>query len=113
MLSCTKQNCKTSIFLRQLLARANLQRADLARAELFKTAFSSADLRNANLSLAYLQQANFRLARLQGAEFRDATGLDDADFHQAIYDNKAIWPTGFDPQSFGAKLSSNNSGYEV
>lgn len=71
----------------------NLEGADLEKANLAR-----ANLTGANLARANLTRANLVLANLKGANLEGST-LAEADLSRAKYDNKTIWPVGFDPKS--------------
>jgi Pentapeptide repeats (8 copies) len=91
------------------LQLANLQGANLWRAELrgavlwaadLQGAVLGADLQGANLMGAKLQGAVLLGAVLQGAKLHGAdlqgAKLHGADLHGAKYDDRTVWPDGFD-----------------
>ena len=72
------------------LSGANLSRADLGSANLTGASLAGADLSEANLSGAYLWRAD-----LSGAN------LSEANLAGAAYDEKTVFPDGFDPEEHG------------
>lgn len=90
------------------LRNATFQGVD-ARGSTFKRAvcigasFFGADLRACDFAGADLTDANLKQARFEGADLTDAT-LADANV-QCIYDERTVWPNGFDPVVAGAILA--------
>ena len=83
------------------LTWANLRVANLTGAKLIEADLSGADLTRANLTGADLTGAHLTAANLTGAKLieADLTGADLrwANLTRAIYDDKTIFPEGFDP----------------
>jgi uncharacterized protein YjbI with pentapeptide repeats len=84
------------------LSGANLMRADLSGANLSKSDLSSAWLYGAVLTDSNLEAANLSRSTLTGADLRGAN-LSKADLEHtwlddAIYDDRTVWPEGFDVQ---------------
>lgn len=110
------------------LARANLLKADLREAHLVGAKLAGANLKEADLTNAHLEWAFMGTTNLLGAclkgaqmvgtELRGAnlayTDLSDANLEDtsltwsrlrgATYNEKTLWPEGFDPISAGAVL---------
>ena len=92
------------------LSRVNLRGADLFRAklygaELYGVELYGADLREAKLSRvnlrgADLSRAYLERAKLSGADLERAV-LSKAYLRGATYDDKTVFPAGFDPKSAG------------
>lgn len=76
---------------RSNLAGANLQGADLRRADL-----NGANFQGANLKDCFLFRADLRGCHLTGAD------LTDAKVKLARYDDRTLWPEGFNHKSSGA-----------
>jgi uncharacterized protein YjbI with pentapeptide repeats len=87
------------------LQGADLRGADLSTASCRDVTFYMADLRGANLSGADLRSSNLRQAQLHGANLAEAQ-LEEANA-MAVYDEKTVWPTGFDPVAAGAILDED------
>jgi uncharacterized protein YjbI with pentapeptide repeats len=87
----------------------NLQGANLQGANLNEARMPFANLVGANLSQAILTDANFSHAMLMGADLNGAnlTGanLDGAQMDGAYYDDKTLFPEGFDPVQHRLKRS--------
>ena len=77
-----------------------LRGARLGDAVLWSADLRGADLTGADLRGANLQGADLRSAVLSGADFTDAR------VHGATYDEKTLWPDGFDPEAAGAEKQS-------
>ncbi|MEM7131969.1 MAG: pentapeptide repeat-containing protein [Chloroflexota bacterium] len=77
------------------LRDANLRGASLRKTDLRGASLRKADLSNADLFLADLYLADLRGADLRGADLRDAD-LRDTDLTIVQYDERTIWPDGFD-----------------
>jgi len=75
---------------------ANLEWTDFWGAHLDGAKFWGAVLTNAKLERAHLAWAILREAKLDGAS------LKDADVTGAIFDQKTVWPVGFDARGCGA-----------
>jgi Pentapeptide repeats (8 copies) len=117
--------------LGQNMYRANLTDSDLSGSKVWRstfwyaqakgvsfqnailegTDFSDADLRSADFSRALLANADFRGADLEGADLSHAffkganlrtSNLKDVNLSGAIFDDKTVWPAGFDPIQAGA-----------
>lgn len=85
------------------LGRARLIGADLSGADLSKADLIGANLCKANLSGTNLSEARLIFSYLMGANLSRAN-LSNADLREAKYDQKTIWPDGFDPKEAGAIL---------
>ena len=88
---------------------ASFRKAGLREANLEGAVFYEADLTEAVLRDALLAGANFSGATLNGANLSGAT-YDGANFSGATYDEKTIWPEGFFPTDFGARLTPSSKG---
>jgi uncharacterized protein YjbI with pentapeptide repeats len=77
-----------------VLSGAHLERADLSDAHLEGTYLSGAHLARTNLSGAHLAGAIFGGAHLEGADLSDATGLSEAQLHDAHGDAVTKLPGG-------------------
>jgi len=110
------------------LSRANLLKADLREARMIGARLAGANLKEADLTNAHLEWAFMSTtnllgaclkgAQLMGSELRGAnlahTDLSGANLQDtsltwsrlrgATYDEKTLWPEGFDPISAGAVL---------
>jgi uncharacterized protein YjbI with pentapeptide repeats len=98
---------------------ASFYGADLRDADLRGTFIGTADFSRANLKNADLRGLNFSQAKLANANFAgcqlnqaNLRGLDlsQTNIHKAIlviarYDEKTVWPSGFDPTKAGAVMS--------
>ena len=73
------------------LRGSKLQRTGLQGVDLSGALLDEADLSGANLSSANLCQADLELADLRGIKLEGT-----------IYNNKTVWPDGFDPKAAGA-----------
>ncbi|MBI3217859.1 MAG: pentapeptide repeat-containing protein [Mycobacterium sp.] len=71
-------------------------------AKLNRAWFLGVNLRNTQFEWASLRGAHFGRADVRGANFRFAS-LQDAEFENAIYDDKTIWPEGFEPPADAVK----------
>lgn len=103
------------------LWKANLRKGSFIHTNFSKTAFfkvdmEEADLGGANLSKAYLFMTNLRHTHLYKVNFRgacfqgvDMTGADlsDASLENVYYDAMTIWPDGFNPNTKGACLATD------
>ena len=58
-------------------------------------------MRDARLNGANLSGANLCRAEMPGAQLEGATFADEED-GPAVFDEKTVWPRGFDPASAGA-----------
>lgn len=83
------------------LGRARLIGANLSGADLSKADLMGANLCNANLSGTNLSEARLIFSYLMGANLSKAN-LNNTDLREAKYDQKTIWPDGFDPMAAGA-----------
>ncbi len=83
------------------LGRARLIGSNLSGADLSKADLMGANLCNANLSKTNLSEARLIFSYLMGANLSEAN-LDNTDLREAKYDQKTIWPDGFDPVEAGA-----------
>lgn len=94
------------------LSGANLEKAELLgtqldeallfRTVLIETQLQGASFKNANLGLADLTNASLDFVNLSGAD------LSKTILKGATYNQKTIWPDGFDPKAAGAILIDNN-----
>lgn len=113
-------------FSQAVLTNANLIDANLQAANLFDANLQNAFLMNANLQNAFLiganlqgthllganlTRANLQGAHLQGTQFTSiivdylpdhAATLTEARLSRAQYNDRTLWPKGFDPQAAGA-----------
>jgi uncharacterized protein YjbI with pentapeptide repeats len=85
-----------------------LEGADLYWGIFSLSNFTDADLRNAILCGADFKEANFTRADLRGANLgRDnlngETNISGAIFADAVYDNRTVFPDGFNPDSHGMR----------
>jgi uncharacterized protein YjbI with pentapeptide repeats len=71
----------------------NFDEAQLEKAYFHRVDFSNSSFENANLSHSRIKDVNFTDANLDGTNLIDA-----------CYDNKTVWPDGFDPSVAGAKV---------
>jgi uncharacterized protein YjbI with pentapeptide repeats len=85
-----------------ILWHANLTGADLGRANLLGADLLGANLTEANLTEAFLRRANLSRANLSGAN------LTEAALYVVRYNNKTIWPDGYDPKQAGAINEDEN-----
>jgi uncharacterized protein YjbI with pentapeptide repeats len=90
-------NMSKGSFVHATLKAANLTGAKLAQADLSGADLRDALLDDADLSGASLERADLRLTSLKGAT------LTGADLTGALYDDKTVWPDGFDPDKAGAQ----------
>jgi Pentapeptide repeats (8 copies) len=72
-----------------------------------------ARLQGATLRCAHLESVNLSGARLQNADLRDAVltgarGLETAKLDGARYNDRTLWPKGFDPTAYGMKRDWNH-----
>lgn len=74
---------------------AGLQSADLTGADLSKAKLDHANFSKANLTGAILKQASLKFAILSGANLTEAE-LTGAKFERTQYDEKTVWPAGFE-----------------
>jgi hypothetical protein len=79
------------------------QPAELAFARLQGATLRCAHLESVNLSGAQLQNADLRDAVLTGAR-----GLETAQLDGARYNDRTLWPKGFDPTAYSMKRDSNH-----
>ena len=87
------------------LSRCVLRGADLRNSFIHNVKFCDSDLRGARLSLDEMGGALV----LHSADFTGAN-LEGADFTGALYDERTIFPKGFDPEEHGlGQLDSNGS----
>ena len=70
------------------------KQTNFSQANLQQSKFNNATLSGSNFQKANLTGANFAGAKLQSTDFTDAT-LTDAVFDKAQFDEKTIWPEGF------------------
>lgn len=89
---------------------ADLHGADLEGAVLQGASFAVAELDDANLERAQLQGADLR-GFVQGANLRNAqlqgANLKGSRLQGARYNNKTVWPDGFDYEAAEAKLKED------
>jgi hypothetical protein len=78
------------------LEKADLGEANLAGANLFSANLAGANLFSANLKGTNLFSANLKRANLRGAY------LGDTKLEGAYYNQKTVWPEGFNPTRAGA-----------
>ena len=95
------------------LTEANFNNATLTEADLTKATLYGADFTKANLTGANLTKANLIGANLQEADLRNANlseikimksggiFLTNDDLKEAKYNEKTIFPEGFDPKKYG------------
>lgn len=94
-----------------LLANADLRDADLRRAELWQAELQHADLRGAELRGADLQHADLRGADLRNAKLlgdatlQGDTYLEAARLASVRYDDRTLWPEGFEPPANAERVS--------
>jgi len=79
------------------LVGADLSGANLEAAQLRSVDLTDADLTNADLTGAVLDGALLRGADLSGAR------MGTRRFAHVVYDDRTIWPSGFDPNAAGAR----------
>ena len=112
----SKANLESAVLFKAHLERANLSEAHLEGADLRDARLEgqtiidghymdSTDLRKAHLEGARLKGAHLegtwlKEAHLEGAHLEGAI-IQDADFSNATYDNKTIFPHGFNPADHG------------
>lgn len=88
-----------------LLQMANMEKAHLEGADLRSATLSGANLKNAHLEGAHLETALLNDTQLEGAHLEGAhlkkTNLEKAHLEGAFYDEKTVFPEGFDPQTHG------------
>ena len=80
---------------------AVLRHADFRHAVVHKADLSHADAEGANFRWSSLRAVRFTNANLKAADFTAAT-LENVDFTGAVYDEKTVWPPGFNPKRQGA-----------
>ena len=90
-------------FLNADLSEANLNRSQLQGCYFKGTQFKGAHLYMADLSFSVLSNANFESANLRGADFTGTVGLDLASLRGASFDERTIWPNGWDEKRLAAK----------
>jgi|GEM_PF-2258611 len=78
----------------------NFISANFEMALLHGTDFEGAFLSNANFKSANIAATNFNYASLDGADFKEAI-VSNAKFTGTKYDNKTIFPDGFNPADHG------------
>jgi len=93
-------NFEEASLITAFLMNASLQRASLRKCRAIGCKFDFADLRNADLDGSDVWDASFDHARLQGTRLT-CQRIDSASFAGAEFDNKTIFPDGFDPKSRG------------
>jgi uncharacterized protein YjbI with pentapeptide repeats len=81
---------------------ANMQYANFQNSVAYSCDFSKADLRFANFQGSTINGAKFKEAMLQGA-IMECLGVEEAIWDGALYDEKTVWPDGFDPEAHGCK----------
>ena len=86
------------VFFRAILDEASFRRADLRGADLANASCKKADLFGANLGLDELGGPT----SVEGTNFTDAC-LERTDFTGAIYNDRTIFPVGFDPLQRGLR----------
>jgi len=80
---------------------AKMVGVDMSGAVVVGASFTKANLTMSSLKGADVGGACFKGTDLSGANV-DVKRIGEADFSGAIYDERTIWPIGFDPQSHGA-----------
>ncbi|OWT53623.1 hypothetical protein CEY08_28860 [Achromobacter insolitus] len=80
---------------------AKMHFAKLTGATLVGADFTGADLTGAIFFNANAQFSCFQKAKLTGADMR-VENAERALWAGSIYDEKTLWPMGFDPEKFGA-----------
>ncbi|MFM2056150.1 MAG: hypothetical protein RLY71_535 [Pseudomonadota bacterium] len=92
---------------------SNLAAAFLNHAKLDCSSFVGALLRYADFSMTHLVKTNFTQADLYGCNLSGTNlcgaimlgmNLEQADFHDAVYDVQTVWPDGFNPAEFGLRF---------
>ena len=91
-------NLSKAVLTNSNLTRSLLNYANLQEAHLDGVNFNSAKLHNADLRRAYLLRASFAGADLRGAQ------LDSKYDYEVFYNQRTIFPEGFDPIAAGWKL---------
>ena len=87
------------------LSGANLTDTTLDKVNLIGTNLSGANLRGASLEGATISNTNLENANLQDANLA-YTNLQDAKLQGALYNEKTVFPTNFDPTDKKMKLSN-------
>lgn len=90
-----------ALLMNAYLMRAMLKDCNFEDAVLVGADFTCADLTGANLSNSDVRFCSFKGATLKGADL-GVINAESADWSGAIYDERTVWPTGFDPA--GAEL---------
>ncbi|CAG1012100.1 Secreted effector protein PipB2 [Anaerolineales bacterium] len=98
-----KANITRSHIDRADLSQAGLVGCNLENASLITTKLCEADLRFSNFQGANLTGADLRGANIGSVNFRNAT-LDDAKLDKTIYDQKTVWPDGFNLDGSGVEF---------
>jgi hypothetical protein len=83
---------------------ANLERASLIGANLDRASLVGTNLSAANLFRATLTGASLSQASLSGANLEEVE-LERADLQTATFDEKTVWPNGFDLLQAGMQLA--------
>jgi uncharacterized protein YjiS (DUF1127 family) len=99
--SSLKNSCLSFAKLMQI----NAQNCDFSGADLTGADLTHADLRNTKMHRTELGNAILTAASLEGVDFSFASGLSTAKLDNATYDERTIWPLGFDHVNAGAKRS--------
>jgi uncharacterized protein YjbI with pentapeptide repeats len=98
------------------LSAANLKFSCLEKARCVQTNFANADLRFVDATEAILREAKFHWAKLQKSNLRRAdlsrAELSSASLRSAVYDEKTVWPTDFDPSTAGCILLGPSESYD-
>ncbi len=94
------------------MSNAHLRESILVRARLNGASLDNANLIFADLSSTDVWGADFKGANLIGAICK-FDRYDKAEFEGAIYDDRTVWPEGFDPVAKGAIKVSNRDGVEA
>lgn len=84
------------------LTRTRLVMAELNNADLSNTQLDGTDLRGASMSFAKLQGADLSKALLEGDDPPLFENIGPFVLHNAEYNDRTQWPTGFNPEHFGA-----------
>lgn len=93
-------NLKGAFLVGANLESTSLWGANLQDAILLNANLEGASLSGANFQDAWLSGVNFQDAILLNVNFQDAT-LDGANLESAIYNDKTVWPDGFDYRAVG------------
>lgn len=100
-----------SCFRNSILSKAKLGFVDLSEADLSNmiaigASFTAVIFSKANLCGAIFKGIDPEAIHNKGIKERSAS-FEICNFQGAIYDNKTIWPDGFDPIENGAKLTND------